>query len=121
MPRSSTKYRAVRALSRVAAGLYLAFAVLLMGALPAARALTFADTGDFNGNGKPSLVAVNYTADSVSVLLNITPLPATKGALISQFRLSSPNGASDHFIKIANATAALPNPASTNIDAEMLT
>jgi hypothetical protein len=28
--------------------------------------------GDFNGDGKPDLAAANYTADTVSVLLNIT-------------------------------------------------
>ena len=41
-----------------------------------------------------------------SVATTGTPVPATTGALVSQFRLGGPGGATDEFIELANTTNA---------------
>lgn len=49
------------------------------------------------------------TATAIGTILNDDTAAVTSGILISQFRLSGPNGNSDQFIELYNGTGAAQN------------
>ncbi len=72
-------------------------------------------TATLLGNGQ---VLVSGGYDSSGFLASAElyiPAPATTGALISQFRLSGPNGSADEFIELANTTGAALNVSGWNL------
>jgi hypothetical protein len=61
--------------------------------------------GDFNGDGLQDVVTTNFNSSTVSVLLR--QCTARRGELlISEFRLSGPQGPNDEFVELYNNTDA---------------